>query len=173
RDRDRWQRQPACRPGRGRNPHLPSAGALQGQRREICRRIHLPQGRQEEVTEPAMSRMKVTNARRKQRVRLSLRRTGGGRPRLSVFRSSKHIYAQVIDDLKGETLASASSLEKTMRESGKTGADIDAAKAVGKLVAERAVKNGVTEVVFDRGGYLYHDRVKALADAAREGGLSF
>jgi len=117
--------------------------------------------------------MKVTNARRKQRVRLALRRTGGGRPRLSVFRSSKHIYAQVIDDLKGETLASASSLEKTMRENGKTGADIDAAKAVGKLVAERAVKNGVTEVVFDRGGYLYHGRVKALADAAREGGLSF
>jgi len=120
-----------------------------------------------------MSRMKVTNARRKQRVRLALRRTGGGRPRLSVFRSSKHIYAQVIDDLKGETLASASSLEKTMRENGKTGADIDAAKAVGKLVADRAVKNGVTEVVFDRGGYLYHGRVKALADAAREGGLSF
>ncbi|WP_213772808.1 50S ribosomal protein L18 [Bradyrhizobium sp. dw_78] len=117
--------------------------------------------------------LKVTNARRKQRVRLSLRRISNGRPRLSVFRSSKHIYAQVIDDLKGETLASASSLEKTMRDGGKTGADIDAAKAVGKLVAERAVKNGVTEVVFDRGGYLYHGRVKALADAAREGGLSF
>jgi large subunit ribosomal protein L18 len=92
---------------------------------------------------------------------------------LSVFRSSKHIYAQVIDDLKGETLASASSLEKSMREAGNTGANIDAAKAVGKLLAERAVKNGVTEVVFDRGGYLYHGRVKALADAARESGLSF
>ena len=120
-----------------------------------------------------MSKLKLTNARRKQRVRLSLRRSGGGRPRLSVFRSSKHIYAQVIDDLKGETLASASSLEKTLRDGGKTGADIDAAKAVGKLLAERAVKNGVTEVVFDRGSYLYHGRVKALADAARESGLSF
>jgi large subunit ribosomal protein L18 len=120
-----------------------------------------------------MTRMKATNARRQQRVRLALRRSANGRPRLSVFRSSKHIYAQVIDDLKGETLASASSLEKTMRDGGKTGADIDAAKAVGKLLAERAVKNGVTEVVFDRGGYLYHGRVKALADAARESGLSF
>ena len=118
-----------------------------------------------------MSRNKVTNARRKQRVRLALRRSGGGRPRLSVFRSSKHIYAQVIDDLKGETVASASSLEKELR--GNTGADIDAAKAVGKLLAERAVKKGVKEVVFDRGGYLYHGRVKALADAARESGLSF
>ena len=114
---------------------------------------------------------KVTNARRKQSVRLSLRRTANGRPRLSVFRSSKHIYAQVIDDLKGETLASASSLEKEMRE--KTGANIDAAKAVGKLLAERAVKKGVKEVVFDRGKYRYHGRVKALADAAREGGLKF
>ncbi|MGY4294195.1 large subunit ribosomal protein L18 [Bradyrhizobium sp. i1.4.4] len=85
-----------------------------------------------------MSKAKVTNARRKRSVRLKLRRSGGGRPRLSVFRSSKHIYAQVIDDLKGETLASASSLEKSMRDGGKTGADIDAAKAVGKLLAERA-----------------------------------
>ena len=120
-----------------------------------------------------MSKLKLTNARRKQRVRLSLRRTGNGRPRLSIFRSSKHIYAQVIDDLKGTTLASASSLEKTLRDGGNTGANVDAAVAVGKLVAERAVKNGVTEVVFDRGGYLYHGRVKALADAARESGLSF
>ena len=120
-----------------------------------------------------MSKMKVTNARRKVRVRNSLKRSANGRPRLSVFRSSKHIYAQVIDDVKGETLASASSLEKTMRDTGKTGADIDAAKAVGKLLAERAVKNGVKEVVFDRGGYLYHGRVKALGEAARESGLSF
>jgi large subunit ribosomal protein L18 len=120
-----------------------------------------------------MSKMKVTNARRTNRVRTALRRTANGRPRLSVFRSSKHIYAQVIDDAKGETLASASSLEKTMREAGNTGANIDAAKAVGKLVAERAVQKGVKEVVFDRGGYLYHGRVKALADAARESGLSF
>ena len=120
-----------------------------------------------------MSQLNVTNARRKQRVRLSLRRSANGRPRLSVFRSSKHIYAQVIDDLKGETVASASSLEKTMRDAGKTGANIDAAKAVGKLLAERAVQKGVKEVVFDRGSYLYHGRVKALADAARESGLSF
>ena len=118
-----------------------------------------------------MSKLKVTNARRKNRVRAQVRRVAGGRPRLSVFRSSKHIYAQIIDDQKGETLASASSLEKDVR--GKTGADIEAATAVGKLVAERAVKNGVKEVVFDRGRYLYHGRVKALADAAREGGLSF
>src|SRR5437868_14853110 len=99
-----------------------------------------------------MSRLKITNARRKQRVRLSFRRSGGGRPRLSVFRSSKHIYAQVIDDRKGETLASAASLEKAGRESGNTGANIDAAKAGGKPLAERAVKNGVKEVVLDRGG---------------------
>ena len=120
-----------------------------------------------------MSTTKITNARRKRRVRLALRRSGGGRPRLSVFRSSKHIYAQVIDDARGETLASASSLEKEMRAGSNTGADIDAAKAVGKVLAERAVKQGVKEVVFDRGGYLYHGRVKALADAARESGLSF
>src|SRR6516225_1244193 len=111
--------------------------------------------------------------RRTAKVRRRIRRAAGERLRLSVFRSSKHIYAQVIDDLKGETLASASSLEKEMREAGKTGADIDAAKAVGKLLAERAVQKGVKEVVFDRGGYLYHGRVKALADAARESGLSF
>ena len=118
-----------------------------------------------------MSKLNVTNARRKNRVRMSLRRTANGRPRLSIFRSSKHIYAQVIDDAKGETLASASSLEKDLR--AESGANIDAAVKVGKLVAERAVKNGVKDVVFDRGQYLYHGRVKALADAAREGGLTF
>ena len=111
--------------------------------------------------------------RRTAKVRRNVRRAAGERKRLSIFRSSKHIYAQVIDDAKGETLASASSLEKEMRSAGNTGADIDAAKAVGKLLAERAVKKGVKEVVFDRGGYLYHGRVKALADAARESGLSF
>jgi large subunit ribosomal protein L18 len=111
--------------------------------------------------------------RRTAKVRRNIRRAAGGRARLSVFRSSKHIYAQVIDDIKGETLASASSLEKTMREGKKTGANIDAAKAVGKLLAERAAAKGVKEVVFDRGGYLFHGRVKALADAAREGGLKF
>ncbi len=118
-----------------------------------------------------MSKLKVTNARRQTRVRLQVRRAANGRLRLSVFRSSKHIYAQVIDDVKGVTLAAASSMEKDLR--GKTGADVDAAAAVGKLLAERAVKNGVKEVVFDRGRYLYHGRVKALGDAAREGGLSF
>ena len=118
-----------------------------------------------------MSKLKVTNARRQTRVRLQVRRAANGRLRLSVFRSSKHIYAQVIDDVKGETIAAASSMEKDLR--GKTGADVDAAAAVGKLLAERAVKNGVKEVVFDRGRYLYHGRVKALGDAAREGGLSF
>jgi|SRR6476469_4249106 large subunit ribosomal protein L18 len=111
--------------------------------------------------------------RRTAKVRRNVRRAGNGRTRLSVFRSSKHIYAQVIDDSKGETLASASSLEKDLRNSIKTGANVAAAKAVGKLLAERAVAKGVNEVVFDRGGYLYHGRVKALADAAREGGLKF
>jgi len=112
-------------------------------------------------------------ARRTAKVRRRIRRAAGERLRLSVFRSSKHIYAQVIDDLKGETRASASSLEKEMRTSLKTGADIAAAKAIGKRVAERAVAKGIKDVVFDRGGYLYHGRVKALADAAREGGLKF
>ena len=116
---------------------------------------------------------KTPTERRKARVRRSVKAAANGRMRLSVHRSSKHIYAQVIDDQKGETLASASSMEKEMRGSGNTGANIDAAKAVGKLLAERAVKKGVKEVVFDRGGYLYHGRVKALADAARESGLSF
>jgi large subunit ribosomal protein L18 len=102
-----------------------------------------------------------------------VRRAAGSRARLSVFRSSKHIYAQVIDDAHGLTVASASSLEKDMRGSLKTGANIEAAKAVGKRLAERAAAKGIKEVVFDRGGYLYHGRVKALADAAREGGLSF
>lgn len=111
--------------------------------------------------------------RRKARVRRALRATANGRPRLSVFRSSKQIYAQVIDDAKGHTLASASSLDKDLRTALKTGADKAAAEAVGKLVAERAKAAGVTKVVFDRSGYIYHGRVKALADAAREGGLEF
>ncbi len=111
--------------------------------------------------------------RRKARIRRALHARSEGRPRLSVYRSSKHIYAQVIDDAQGKTLAAASTLEKDVKGSLKTGADKAAAAAVGKLLAERAVKAGVNEVVFDRGGYLYHGRVKALADAAREGGLSF
>ena len=120
-----------------------------------------------------MAKFKNSTERRQARVRRAIKVGANGRPRLSVFRSSKHIYAQVIDDLKGETVASASSLEKTLRDAGKTGANIDAAKAVGKLLAERAVQKGVKEVVFDRGSYLFHGRVKALADAARESGLSF
>ena len=111
--------------------------------------------------------------RRKARVRRAIRKAANGRPRLSVFRSSKQIYAQVIDDEKGHTVASASTLEKDVKTSLKTGADVEAAKAIGKLVAERAAQAGVTRVIFDRSGYLYHGRVKALADAAREGGLEF
>src|SRR5271166_4194409 len=111
--------------------------------------------------------------RRMAKVRRNVRRAAGNRVRLSVFRSSKHIYAQVIDDNRGETVASASSLEKDMRTTLKTGANIEAAKAIGKRVAERAASKGIEQVVFDRGGYLYHGRVKALADGAREGGLKF
>ncbi|MCB1384784.1 MAG: 50S ribosomal protein L18 [Nitratireductor sp.] len=111
--------------------------------------------------------------RRAARVRRQLRKVAGDRPRLSIHRSSKNIYAQVIDDQKGVTVAAASTLDKDLRGNLKTGADTDAAAAVGKLVAERAVKAGVKEVIFDRGAFLYHGRVKALAEAAREGGLSF
>ncbi|MGY8994120.1 MAG: 50S ribosomal protein L18 [Rhodospirillales bacterium] len=111
--------------------------------------------------------------RRKQRTRARLRKMSSGRLRLSVFRSGRHIYAQVIDDLQGVTMAAASSLDKDLRSQAKTGATRDAAAAVGKLLAERAKAAGVEIVVFDRGGYRFHGRVKALADAAREGGLSF
>ncbi len=111
--------------------------------------------------------------KRRQRVRSALRAKGGIRPRLSVHRSGRHIYAQVIDDLSGRTLVAASSLDKNLNEGAKSGANKDAAAAVGKLLAERAKAAGVTAVVFDRGGYLFHGRVKALADAAREVGLQF
>jgi large subunit ribosomal protein L18 len=114
-----------------------------------------------------------TTERRAARVRRAVKKAANGRARLSVFRSSKNIYAQVIDDVAGKTVASASTLEKDLRGSLKTGCDKDAAAAVGKLVAERAVKAGVSDVVFDRGRYLFHGRVKALADGAREGGLKF
>jgi large subunit ribosomal protein L18 len=119
-----------------------------------------------------MSRLSDRTARRTGVVRRKIKQAARGRARLSVFRSSKHIYAQLIDDDKGVTVTAASSLEKPMREAGK-GADIAAAKAVGKLIAERAKEKGIKDVVFDRGGYLYHGRIKALADAAREGGLNF
>ena len=111
--------------------------------------------------------------RRQKRVRHRLVVQAGGRPRLAVFRSSQHIYAQVIDDVAGRTLAAASTLDKGLRESLKTGANREAAQAVGKLLAERAIAAGVKTVVFDRRGYNFHGRVKALADAAREGGLKF
>ncbi len=118
-----------------------------------------------------MATVKDRTLRRKASVRRTVKAAASGRKRLSVHRSGKHIYAQVIDDVKGLTLASASSLEKDMR--AKTGANVDAAKAVGLLVARRAVEKGVKDVVFDRGGYRYHGRIKALGDAAREGGLNF
>jgi large subunit ribosomal protein L18 len=120
-----------------------------------------------------MSTLRDMRTRRKERLRFQLRHKSGGRPRLSVFRSGKHIYAQVIDDAQGRTVAAASSIEKDLRASLRTGADKAAATAVGKLVAERAVAAGIKDVVFDRGAYLYHGRVKALADAAREAGLAF
>ena len=120
-----------------------------------------------------MARDAKIEARRKARVRRAISERAYGRPRLSVFRSSKQIYAQIIDDEKGETLVAASSLEKANRESLKTGANIDAAKVVGKLIAERASAKGIKAVVFDRGSYMYHGRVKALAEGAREGGLQF
>ena len=111
--------------------------------------------------------------RRTRRTRIKIRNRIGGRARLSVFRSGKHIYAQVINDLDGATVAAASTLEKKVREKLTSGATISAAEAIGKLVAERAVALGVKEVVFDRGGYRYHGRVKALAESAREAGLAF
>lgn len=113
------------------------------------------------------------NDRRRARVRRAILAVANGRPRLSVFRSSKQIYAQVIDDAHGVTLAAASTLDASLKGALKTGADKEAATAVGKLVAERAKAAGVSKVVFDRGAYMYHGRVKALADAAREGGLEF
>jgi large subunit ribosomal protein L18 len=109
--------------------------------------------------------------RRRSRTRYRIQTNAQGRPRLSIFRSGKHIYAQIIDDLQGATLAAASSNEKEGK-APKT-YNVDAAKTVGTRIAERAIAKGVKQVVFDRGGYIYHGRIKALADAAREGGLEF
>ncbi len=111
--------------------------------------------------------------KRKARVRTALKNVTNGKPRLSVFRSGKHIYAQIIDDIKGTTVVSASTLDKEIRDSLKKSSTVEAAGVIGKSIAERAVKNGVSEVVFDRGGYIFHGRVKALADAARAAGLKF
>lgn len=112
-------------------------------------------------------------ARRKERVRIALRKKATGRVRLSVYRSGKHIYAQLIDDQQGKTLASASSMDKDVKGKLKSTSTVEAAKAVGELIAKKAKDAKVANVVFDRGGYLFHGRVKALADAAREGGLAF
>lgn len=120
-----------------------------------------------------MASRKETLARRAGRVRRQVKSVANGRPRLSVHRSSKNIYAQIIDDTAGNTLAAASTLDADLRKALKTGADTEAAAAVGKLVAERASKAGIKDVVFDRGAFIYHGRVKALAEAAREHGLNF
>ncbi|WP_259780385.1 50S ribosomal protein L18 [Aestuariispira ectoiniformans] len=109
--------------------------------------------------------------RRAQRSRYQLKKRAAGKPRLSVFRSAKQIYVQLIDDVQGKTLAAASTVEKDLRSKVKSGGNSEAAAEVGKLIAERAKKAGVSSVVFDRGGYKYHGRIKALADAAREAGL--
>lgn len=111
--------------------------------------------------------------RRAKRTRYALRQAKHDRPRLSVFRSSKHIYGQIIDDAAGQTLVAASSLDKSVKADLKTGADTAAAKQVGLMLAEKAKAAGIEAVVFDRGGYRYHGRIKALAEAAREGGLAF
>lgn len=111
--------------------------------------------------------------RRRQRMRTKLKQVAGGRPRLSVHRTGKHIYAQVIDDAQSNTVAAASTVEKDLRSAVKNSSNKEAAAAVGKAIAEKAVKAGITSVVFDRSGFLYHGRVKALADAAREAGLTF
>ncbi|MET0547341.1 MAG: 50S ribosomal protein L18 [Caulobacterales bacterium] len=113
------------------------------------------------------------SARRARRVRSRLKKLASGRPRLTVARSAKNISVQIIDDVNGVTLAAASTLEKDFRSDKKSGADKSAAEAVGKLIAKRALEKGLKDVVFDRGSYIYHGRVKALADAAREGGLNF
>ena len=119
-----------------------------------------------------MAKGSKAQVRRKARIRRAIKARAYGKPRLSVHRSSKQIYCQVIDDAAGRTLASASSLEKDNRGTLKSGANIEAAKLVGKQIAERAMKAGIKEVVFDRGAYMYHGRVKALAEGAREAGLT-
>lgn len=120
-----------------------------------------------------MSKQLALHKRRAMRVRSAIRKNAGGRVRLSIFRSGRHIYAQIIDDSKGVTLAHASTVEKELLGKLSSGSTIEAAKLVGAAIAERAKKAQVTDVVFDRGGFLYHGRVKALADGAREGGLNF
>ena len=172
-DLDHRHRQAAGRAGGSRNPQLSSAGALQGQGRAIRERADSPQRRQEEIGpsdhgEPA----ETVRTRAKRRTRYRIAQTSGGRPRLSVYRSGKHIYAQLIDDWQSRTIA-ARAPAKRQGDGKKKSYNVAAAAAVGKLIASRAIEKGVKKVVFDRGGYLYHGRVKALAEAAREGGLEF
>lgn len=121
----------------------------------------------------ALKRLQKQRKRRTYRIRNRIRKNSSGRPRLTVFRSNKHIYAQIIDDVAGVTLVAANSLEKDLSGPGGYGGNKDNAVAVGKLIGERAKEKGITEVVFDRGGYAFHGRVAALADAAREAGLTF
>ena len=118
------------------------------------------------------SRKEESRKRRHKRVR---KKVSGSSdiPRLNVFRSTKHIYAQIIDDLSGRTLVSASTIDSDLKDNFKSGGNIEAAKLVGSFVAERAIAHAISKVVFDRGGYVFHGRVKALADSAREGGLKF
>ncbi len=120
-----------------------------------------------------MSTNKKTLQKRRHRVRKALRRNENTRARLSVHRSGKNIYAQIIDDTKNVTIASASSMDKDMKEKLKSGSDTKAAGEIGKLIAEKAIAAGIKEVVFDRGAFVYHGRIKALAEAARAGGLKF
>ena len=172
RDRHHRHRRPACRPGRRRNPRLASAGALQGQGREVRRRIHLPQGRQEEVTERHVE-AENHHARRKNRVRIQIKRAANGRPRLSVFRSSKHIYAQIIDDVKGADPGCGLVDGKEQRAAPRPAPTSRRRRRSASWSPSARSRSGIKDVVFDRGKYLYHGRIKALADAARESGLNF
>ncbi len=170
----RRHRQAAGRPGRGGNSRLSAAPSPTRARASNtpANSSSARKGRRSKGQEPWPGRTIPRSAARRASA-ATIRRTRAAVRVFSVFRSSAQIYAQVIDDAKGVTLAAASSLEKTMREELKTGANIDAARRIGKEIAERAKKAGVDKVVFDRGGYMYHGRVKALAEGAREGGLDF
>lgn len=121
----------------------------------------------------ALKRLKKQRQRRVYRVRSRVRRSAAGRPRLSVFRSNRHIYAQIVDDVAGNTIVAANSLEKALGGPGSYAGNKEHAAAVGKLIGERAAEKGISQVVFDRGGYAFHGRVAALAEAAREAGLEF
>src|SRR5262249_22511736 len=164
-DRRSWQRQADGRPDGRRDPQGAPAGALQGQGHSLPRRAGAQEGRKESMSKHTT---REARQRRHRRVRGKVAGTAE-RPRLAVFRSNRGIFAQLIDDDSGRTLASASWLGVTAHGGNKT----DQASAVGKALAEAADKAGVTSCVFDRGGYLYHGRVKALAESAREGGLQF